>query len=157
MAHEITCAIIKPDIVAAKQVGKVISIIEDAGFTIRCMEKGHATKEIAEAFYDVHKDKPFFNELVEFISSDSIIVMAIEKDNAIAEWRKLMGSTNPAEAQEGTIRKLFGTSIGHNAVHGSDAIETAMYELSIFFPFLFENFMNDEDSNENSSEENEQD
>lgn len=157
MAHEITCAIIKPDVVAVNKAGKVISMIEDAGFTIRCMEKGHVTKEIAEAFYDVHKDKPFFEELVEFISSGPVIVMAIEKENAIAEWRKLMGATNPAEAQEGTIRKIFGTSIGHNAAHGSDAIETAMYELSIFFPFLFENFMNDDDSIDDSTEDNNQD
>lgn len=157
MAHEITCAIIKPDVVASNNVGKVISMIENAEFNIRCMEKGHVSKEIAKEFYDVHKDKPFFDEVIEFISSGPVIVMAIEKDNAIAEWRKLMGATSPSEAEEGTIRKLFGTSIGNNAVHGSDAIETAMYELSIFFPFLFENFINDDDSNNNSKEDNNQD
>ncbi len=151
MAHEITCAIIKPDVVAANNVGKVISMIEDVGFNIRCMEKGHVTKEIAEAFYEVHKDKPFYNELVEFISSGPVIVMAIEKDDAIAKWRKLMGATNPAEAEAGTIRKIFGTSIGHNAAHGSDAVETAMYELSIFFPFLFEGLENNNDSNDNDN------
>lgn len=153
MAHEITCAIIKPDVVTANKIGKVISMIEDAEFNIRCMEKGHVTKEIAEAFYEVHKDKPFYGELVEFISSGPVIVMAIEKDNAIAEWRKLMGATNPAEAEDGTIRKIFGTSIGHNAAHGSDAIETAMYELSIFFPFLFEDFSNNNDSQKDNNQE----
>jgi len=100
------------------------------------MKKLHMTKEKAEQFYDVHKEKPFFQELVDFISSGPVIVMALEKENAIADWRKLMGATNPEQAEEGTIRKLYGTNIGVNAVHGSDAPETAKIELGLFFPDL---------------------
>jgi len=133
---EKTFAIIKPDVVKAKNSGKVIDLIEQNGFTIIGMKKLHMTKEKAEQFYDVHKEKPFFQELVDFISSGPVIVMALEKENAIADWRKLMGATNPEQAEEGTIRKLYGTNIGVNAVHGSDAPETAKIELGLFFPDL---------------------
>lgn len=130
---EQTFAIIKPEIIKAGKSGKVIDMIEQNGFEILRMQKGQLTKEMAEVFYDVHKDKPFFKELVEFIASGPVIVMALQKENAIADWRKLMGATDPAQAEEGTIRKLFGTSIGQNVVHGSDSKETAMRELGLFF------------------------
>lgn len=130
---ELTFAMIKPDAVKAGNTGKIIDLIEKNGFNILGMYKTQLPKEKAEEFYAVHKDRPFFGELVEFVSSGPIVVMALEKDNAIAEWRKLMGATNPAEAEEGTIRKLFGTDIGSNATHGSDAPETAQVELTLFF------------------------
>ena len=133
MAVEQTFAIIKPDAVKAGQCGKIIDMIEQAGFEILRLQKGQLSTDLAELFYDVHKDKPFFNELVEFIASGPILIMALQKDNAVADWRKLMGTTNPAEAEEGTVRKRFGTSIGQNVVHGSDATETAHRELGLFF------------------------
>ena len=130
---EQTLAIIKPDAVAAGHTGSIISMIEKSGFSIDRMEKGFLKKEPAENFYAVHKDKPFFNELIEFITSGPIIVMALRKENAINDWRILMGHTDPQKADEGTIRKLFGANIGKNAVHGSDSPETASHELSLFF------------------------
>ena len=133
MALEHTFAMIKPDAIAAKNSGKIIDMIEQHGFNILRMHKVHLTKEGAEAFYAVHKEKPFFNELVNFVISGPVIIMALERDNAIKAWRDLMGAVNPAQAAEGTVRKLYGTSIGNNAVHGSDAPETAAYELGLFF------------------------
>jgi len=130
---EQTLAIIKPDAVAAGYSGTIINMIEKSGFSIDRMEKGLLKKEPAENFYAVHKDKPFFNELIEFITSGPIIVMALRKENAINDWRNLMGHTDPQKADEGTIRKLFGANIGKNAVHGSDSPETAGHELSLFF------------------------
>src|SRR5579872_2242804 len=130
---EQTFAIIKPDAVKAGHTGKIIDLIEQNGFEILRMQKGQLTKEMGEIFYDVHKERPFFGELVSFIASGPVVVLALQKENAIADWRKLMGATNPKDAAPGTIRKLFGTSIGNNAVHGSDALETAMRELSLFF------------------------
>lgn len=136
MAVERTFAIIKPDAVAAKNSGKIIDMIEAHGFNIVGMRKMQLTKELAEKFYAVHSARPFFGELTSFISSGPVIVMVLEKENAIADWRKLMGETNPANAAAGTLRKLFGTNIGDNAVHGSDAAETASFELGLFFPDL---------------------
>lgn len=133
MAIEQTFAIIKPDAVKAGNSGKIIDMIEHKGFEILRLQKGQLSPELAELFYDVHKGKPFFNELVQFISSGPIIIMALQKDNAIAEWRKLMGATDPLKADEGTVRKKFGASIGNNAVHGSDSSDTAMRELALFF------------------------
>lgn len=130
---EQTLAIIKPDAVAAGNSGKIIDLIEKNGFTIDRMEKGLLKKEHAENFYEMHKDKPFFNELVDFITSGPIIIMALRKENAINDWRTLMGVTDPQKAEPGTIRKLFGTSIGINAVHGSDSPESASRELNLFF------------------------
>lgn len=133
---ERTFAMIKPDVVRAKNSGKVIDMIEHHGFTILGMEKRQLTKEEAEQFYGVHKERPFFGELVEFVTSGPVIVMCLEKENAIKNWRELMGATNPANAAEGTIRRIFATDISHNAVHGSDAPETAKIELEQFFPEL---------------------
>ena len=130
---EQTLALIKPDAVAAGNSGKIIDLIEKNGFSIDRMEKGLLKKEHAENFYAVHKDKPFFGELTTFITSGPIIVMALRKDNAVNDWRTLMGATDPQKAADGTIRKLYGTSIGSNAVHGSDSAENAALELGLFF------------------------
>jgi len=130
---EKTFAMIKPDAVAAKHAGDIISLIEGNGFTIVKMRKEQLSKEKAQQFYAVHKAKPFFNELVDFVTSGPVILMMLEKENAIADWRKLMGATDPVKAEEGTLRKKFGTDIGHNATHGSDAAQTAKEELAIFF------------------------
>jgi nucleoside-diphosphate kinase len=133
---EKTFAIIKPDAVRDKNAGKIIDRIEKAGFTIVAMKKIKMTKEIAEGFYAVHSDKPFFNDLTNFMSSGPCIVMCLEKENAIKDWRALMGATNPAEAEEGSLRKEFGKNIDNNATHGSDAPETAAIELKYFFSDL---------------------
>lgn len=136
---EYTFAMIKPDAVKGKHIGKIIDMIEQHRFEIIGLHKIRLTKKDAEIFYDIHKDKSFFKELVDFIASGPVIIMVLEKENAIADWRKLMGTTDPAQADDGTIRKLFGTSIGSNTVHGSDAPETAQQELALFFPDLVEN------------------
>lgn len=128
-----TFAMIKPDAVKAKNTGKIIDLIEKNGFDILILQKGQLTEEMGETFYEVHNQKPFFKELVEFVTSGPVVIMALEKENAIADWRKLMGATDPKKADEGTIRKLFGASIGENAVHGSDSEETALQELGLFF------------------------
>jgi nucleoside-diphosphate kinase len=133
---ERTFAMIKPDAVAARNSGPIIKVIEDNGFTIVGMEKRQLSKEEVERFYAVHAQRPFFGEMVSFITSGPVILMALEKENAIKAWRDLMGATNPEQAAQGTIRKQFGTSIGNNAVHGSDAVETARIELDQFFPEL---------------------
>lgn len=133
---ERTFAIIKPDATAAGNAGKIIDIIEEKGFKIAGMKKIHMSKEIACKFYAVHKERPFFDGLTSFMSSGPCIVMALEKDGAIKGWRDLMGATNPDAAENGTLRKQFGKSIDHNAVHGSDAPETAAEEVSFFFSGL---------------------
>ena len=130
---EVTFGMIKPDAVEACNTGKIIDLIEKNGFTILCLSKVMLEEEHAKAFYEVHKEKPFFKELVEFICEGPVVAMALMKENAIKDWRELMGATNPAEAKEGTIRKLFGTSITNNAVHGSDSSETAAEEIQFFF------------------------
>jgi len=129
-----TLAIIKPDAVEKNASGEIISMILKNDFHIIGMKMLHITKEQAEGFYAVHAGKPFFNSLTNFMSSGPVIVLALEKQHdAIASWRKLMGATNPANAEEGTIRKQFAANIEHNAVHGSDAEDTARFELSYFF------------------------
>ena len=133
---ERTFAMIKPDAIAAKNSGKIIDMIEHNGFTILGMRKTTIDKATAQKFYAVHKERPFFGELVSFVTSGPVILMALEKENAIKAWRDLMGATDPFKANEGTIRKKFGTSIGNNATHGSDAPETAQEELGLFFPEL---------------------
>lgn len=133
---ETTLAIIKPDAVQAGNSGKIIARIEEEGFSIVGMKMLHLSQEEAEQFYAVHKERPFFGELVSFITSGNVIVMALRKDNAIKAWRNLMGATNPAQAEPNTLRKLYGTSIGSNATHGSDASDTAAEEVAFFFPKL---------------------
>jgi nucleoside-diphosphate kinase len=131
---EYTFAMIKPDAVRAHNSGKIIDLIEKNGFEIVKMEKRHLTKKDVETFYAIHRERPFFNEMVNFVISGPVIIMALKKDNAIAQWRELMGATDPLKAADGTIRKLFGANIGNNATHGSDAPETAALELGQFFP-----------------------
>ena len=138
MALELTFAMIKPDAIRAGNMGKILAMIEENGFTIVRMQLGHMSKEVAEAFYGVHKDRPFFGELVDFITSGPVVILALAKENAIQAWRDLMGATNPELAAEGTVRKKFGQNIGNNAVHGSDAQQTAMQEIGMFFPEFFE-------------------
>ena len=129
-----TLAIIKPDAVKAGATGDIIHSIIQGGFRVVGMKMLHISKQQAEGFYAVHVDKPFFESLTDFMSRGPIVVMALEKEeSAIADWRKLMGVTNPAKADEGTIRKKWGKSIESNAVHGSDAEDTARFELSYFF------------------------
>jgi nucleoside-diphosphate kinase len=134
--NDLTFGIIKPDAVRAGTHGKIISRIIEAGFRIRGMKLIHQTRKQAEGFYAVHAGKGFFDELCDFMSSGPCIVMVLEKQNAVAAWRELMGATNPAEAAEGTLRKEFATSIGENAVHGSDSEENAAIEIAYFFSKL---------------------
>ena len=131
-----TLSIIKPDAMELKYSGKIIDFIEDKGFKIIAQKKIVLTKNQAEAFYSVHKDRPFFRELVDFMVSGPISVQIIEAKDAVSYYREIMGSTNPDEAEEGTIRKLYGTNIQCNAVHGSDSIENASIETSFFFSEL---------------------
>jgi len=133
---ERTFAIIKPDAFAAGNAGKIIARIYEEGFKIVGMKKLFLSKKEAEGFYYVHRERPFFGELTEFMSRGPCIVMVLEAEGAINRWRQVMGATNPAEAEEGTLRKEFGTFIGENATHGSDAPETAAFEISYFFSGL---------------------
>lgn len=132
----VTFGIIKPDAVRAGHQGKIIDRIIAAGFRIRAMKLVHLTKKQAEGFYAVHAGKGFFEELTDFMSSGPCIVLALEKENAVKAWRDLMGATNPAEAAEGTLRREFASSIGENAVHGSDSDENAAIEIAYFFSKL---------------------
>jgi nucleoside-diphosphate kinase len=128
-----TFSIIKPDAVRKGHAGAILAEIENAGFKIVAIEKLSISKSQAEGFYFVHKERPFFGSLTDFMSSGPIIPLVLEKENAIADLRKLMGATNPANAEEGTIRRKFAASIEENAIHGSDAEETAAFEISYFF------------------------
>lgn len=130
---EQTLALIKPDAVAINATGEIIKRIQANGFRIKAMKMTRLSLEIAEDFYDVHKGKSFYDELNSFMISGPIVAMVIEKENAIKAWRDLMGATNYKEAAEGTIRKDFGSAMEKNAVHGSDAPETAVREISFFF------------------------
>ena len=130
---------IKPDAVADGNMGAILKMIEDAGFKIISMNYTRLSAELAGKFYEVHKERPFYGELVDYMSSGSIVAAILEKDNAVADFRTLIGATNPAEAAEGTIRKLYAKSIGENAVHGSDSDENAQIEGNFFFS-QFERF-----------------
>ena len=133
MSTERTFAIIKPDAVKARNAGRILARIEEAGFTVAGLRLTHLSKREAEGFYAVHRARPFFASLTDFMSSGPCIVMALEAPDAIKKWRTLMGATDPAKADAGTLRKDFGTSIEFNATHGSDAPETAAFELGYFF------------------------
>jgi nucleoside-diphosphate kinase len=131
---ERTFAIIKPDAVKSRYTGRILQRIEEAGFTIRAMQLRQLSTKEAEGFYAVHRERPFFGSLTRFMSSGPCVVMALEADDAISRWRALMGATDPAKAGAGTLRKEFGASIENNATHGSDAPDTAAFELGYFFP-----------------------
>ncbi|HUS21098.1 MAG TPA: nucleoside-diphosphate kinase [Aeromicrobium sp.] len=128
-----TLAIIKPDAVAARYTGRILQRIEEAGFQIRAMRMQRLSQVEAEGFYAVHRERPFFGSLTQFMASGPVVLLALEADDAIKKWRGLMGATDPAKAEAGTMRKEFGASIENNATHGSDAPETAAFELSYFF------------------------
>ena len=130
---ERTLAIIKPDAVERRVAGTIMQRIEDEGFQIRAMRRVQLSRREAEAFYAVHRERPFFGSLTEFMSSGPAIVLVLEAPNAISKWRTLMGATDPAKADGGTLRKEFAESIERNATHGSDAPETAAYEIGYFF------------------------
>jgi nucleoside-diphosphate kinase len=130
---KMTFAIIKPDAVRAGNTGNIIQRITDNGFRLRALKMLHMTRPIAEGFYAVHRERPFFNDLVEFMTSGPSVVMALEKDNAVQQWRDLMGPTDSTKAPKGTIRGDFGASVQENATHGSDSAENARIELSYFF------------------------
>lgn len=130
---EKTLAIIKPDAIKKKVIGKIIQSIEDEGFKISGLRMFHLSKEEAKGFYIIHKDKPFYGSLTDFMSSGEIIIMILERENAIALWRQVMGVTDPALAEPGTLRHSFGFSIERNAVHGSDSPDTAEWEINYFY------------------------
>ena len=130
---ERTFAIIKPDAVERRLAGKILARIEEAGFAVKSMRLQHLTKREAEGFYAVHRERPFFRSLTDFMSSGPVIVMVLEAPEAIKQWRTLMGATDPAKADPGTLRNEFGQSIEKNATHGSDGSETAAYEIGYFF------------------------
>ena len=132
----LTFGIIKPDAVRSGQTGKIIQRITDTGFRLRAMKLMHMTEREAQGFYAVHRERPFFTELTTFMSSGPCVVMALEKEGAVKAWRDLMGATDPAKADEGTLRKEFGSSMGENAVHGSDSEENAQIEIAYFFSQL---------------------
>lgn len=133
---ELTFSIIKPDAVKAGKIGDIMKMISDAGLKIKATKMIHMTQAQAEGFYAVHKERPFFGELVEFMISGPCVVSVLEGEDAIKRYRELMGATNPNEAAEGTIRKAFGAGIEANACHGSDAPETAAIEVPYFFSSL---------------------
>lgn len=130
---ERTLTILKPDCVRKGLIGEVTKRIQEAGFNIVAMKLTRLTKDTAGGFYAVHKERPFYGELVEFMSSGACVPMVLEKENAVADFRKFIGATNPAEAEEGTIRALFADSVGENIIHGSDSDENAAIEAAYFF------------------------
>jgi nucleoside-diphosphate kinase len=134
MPIEQTLSIIKPDAVKKNQIGQILSLLENAGLKVVASKMKHLTKKEAEGFYAVHKERPFFQELVSFMISGPVLIMVLEGQEAIVRNRNVMGATDPKKAEAGTIRALFGTNVGENAVHGSDALETAKTEIAYFFP-----------------------
>jgi len=133
---EKTLAILKPDAVQKKYAGKIIDRIYDKGFTFKGLIMLQLNEEKAKFFYEVHKERPFFNDLIQYMISGPIVAACLEKENAIKDWRELMGETDPTKAQNGTIRKDFGVNMDANAVHGSDSPETASREINFFFPLI---------------------
>jgi nucleoside-diphosphate kinase len=134
MAVERTFSILKPDATQRNLTGAINAVIEKAGLRIVAQKRIRMTRQQAEAFYAVHKERPFFGELVEFMTSGPVVVQVLEGDDAVAKYREIMGATNPAQAAEGTIRKQFAQSVGENSVHGSDSVENAKIEIAQFFP-----------------------
>lgn len=137
-----TLAIIKPDAVKDNHVGEIIMMINKAGFKVKALKMIKLSEDAAKAFYEIHKDKPFYGELVEYMTSGPCVPIALEKENAVEDYRKLIGATDPAKAAEGTVRKLYARSVQFNAVHGSDSDENAAKEIAFFFSSkdLIENY-----------------
>jgi nucleoside-diphosphate kinase len=133
MAVERTLCIVKPDAVEKRRTGAILQLIEEGGFRILALKMVHLTRPEAEGFYEVHRARPFFGELVQFMTRTPAVVAVLERDDAVAAWRALMGATDPAKADPGTIRKRFGSNVGENATHGSDSLENAAREIAYFF------------------------
>ena len=133
MALERTLCIVKPDAVEKNKAGAILAHLEEAGFTIRALKRVHLSRHVAEGFYAVHKERPFFGELVQFMTRSPVVIAVLEKDDAVAAYRKVMGATDPKKADKGTLRVLYGTNVGENAVHGSDSVENARIEIAWFF------------------------
>jgi nucleoside-diphosphate kinase len=133
MALERTLCIIKPDAVEKKKAGAILALLEDRGFNLVAIKKLHLSRSVAEGFYAVHKARGFFGELVAFMIRSPVVVAVLERENAVAEYRNVMGATDPAKADAGTIRKLYGGNVGENAVHGSDSLDNAKNEIAYFF------------------------
>jgi len=134
MAVERTLSIIKPDAVERKKAGAILALLEESGFSVVACKRMHLSRAVAEGFYAVHKARPFFGELVDFMTRSPVFVAVLEREDAVAHYRKVMGATDPAKADAGTIRKLFGSNVGENAVHGSDSLDNARNEIAYFFP-----------------------
>jgi nucleoside-diphosphate kinase len=133
MPLERTLCIVKPDAVEKQKVGAILERIEGAGFRILALRRVHLTRSEAERFYEIHRKRPFYAELVQFMTRSPVVVAALEREDAVLAWRDLMGATDPAKAAAGSIRKLFGTNVGENATHGSDSLENAVGEIAFFF------------------------
>jgi nucleoside-diphosphate kinase len=134
MSVERTLCIVKPDAVEQRKGGAILQRIEEGGFRILALRMTHLTLREAQGFYEVHRQRPFFGELVQFMTRSPVIVAVLEREDAVSAWRDLMGATDPAKAAPGTIRKLFGSNVGENATHGSDSLENAKREIAYFFP-----------------------
>ena len=133
MAVERTLCIIKPDAVEKRKAGAILALLEQEGFEILALKKTHLSKSVAEGFYAVHKARPFFGELVQFMTRSPVVIAVLQRDDAVAKYRTVMGATDPAKADAGTIRKLHGSNVGENAVHGSDSLDNAKIEIAYFF------------------------
>jgi len=131
-----TLCIIKPDAVEKRKAGAILQRIEEGGFRILALRMSHLVADQAERFYEIHRQRPFFAELVRFMTRSPVVVAVLEREEAVARWRDLMGATDPAKADSGTIRKMFGSNVGENATHGSDSLENAKVEIAFFFPGL---------------------
>jgi nucleoside-diphosphate kinase len=136
MALERTLCIIKPDAVEKRKTGAILQCIEEGGFRVSAVEMKSLSRRDAEGFYDIHRARPFFGELVQFMTRSPVVVAVLERENAVAAWRDLMGATDPAKAAAGTIRKQFGSNVGENATHGSDSLDNAKREIAYFFAGL---------------------
>jgi nucleoside-diphosphate kinase len=134
MAIERTLCIVKPDAVEKRTTGGILARIEKGGFRILCLRMIHLARPVAEGFYDVHRQRPFFGELVQFMTRSPVVLVVLEREDAVAAWRDLMGATDPAKAAPETIRKVFGSNVGENATHGSDSLDNAKREIAYFFP-----------------------
>lgn len=133
MSLQRTLCIVKPDAVEKKKTGAVLALLEDAGFSIVALHRRQLTREVAEGFYAVHKARPFFGELVRFMTRSPVVIAVLERDDAVVKYREVMGATDPAKAAAGTLRKRYGTNVGENAVHGSDSPDAAKSEIAYFF------------------------
>jgi nucleoside-diphosphate kinase len=134
MAVERTLCILKPDAVEKRRAGAILQRVEEGGFKVVALRMAHLTRREAEGFYDVHRQRPFFGELVQFMTRSPAILAVLEREDAVAGWRDLMGATDPAKAERGTIRQAFGSNVGENATHGSDSLDNAKREIAYFFP-----------------------